>query len=109
MTFTATTNWQEVDGEAKLSTPYAPLVNFNKVEDYTKTDLELKCTYSINEFLDLTFGYLYEDYDFDDQQWSDYNNVVISPFGFDGSYLTGAYAEDDYEVNTGYILATYRF
>jgi MtrB/PioB family decaheme-associated outer membrane protein len=95
-------NYSDVDGKSKFNT--ADLINMSDVEDYTKQDLEVKCTYQFTEALAMTLGYIYEKYQFDDDQWTGYdlNDPSVGT-------LTGAYAEQDYEANIGYLMASYRF
>jgi MtrB/PioB family decaheme-associated outer membrane protein len=102
LTITANWNYAEVDGESKFNT--AALIDMSDVEDYTKEDLEVECTYQFTEALAGTLGYIYEKYRFDDDQWTGYdlNDPSVGP-------LTGAYAEQDYEANIGYLMVSYSF
>ena len=90
-----------VDGEADFNR--ADLVDFNDVDDYTIKTLELKCDYDFSETIDFTVGYIYEKYEFDDDQWDGYAYLPGD------STLSGAYSDQDFENNIGYFLAKYRF
>lgn len=97
---TANWNYADVDGSSKFNT--ADLLNMSDVEDYTKQDLQIEGTYQFTESLALSLGYIYEKYQFDDDQWNDYDYTLVGP-------LTGAYAEQDYEANIAYLTASYSF
>lgn len=103
--FVVSWNHQDVDGEADFSTEGAsPLVDIDEVDDYTKKELELKCICRVAQNLDMTLGYLYEKYKFHDAQFDSY---VFAPNT--STLLSGAYADNDYEANIGYLMASYRF
>jgi hypothetical protein len=90
-----------VDGEADFNR--ADLVDFDDVEDYEIKSFELKCDYDFSETIAFTVGYIYEKYEFDDDQWDGYAYLPGD------STLTGAYSDQDFENNIGYFMAKYRF
>ncbi|MDH3999271.1 MAG: MtrB/PioB family outer membrane beta-barrel protein, partial [Desulfuromonadales bacterium] len=102
LTLSAIWNYADIDGKSKFDVD--ELENLSDVEDYTKQDLELECRYQFTEQLAMTLGYIYEKYRFDDDQWVGYD--LNDP---DVGALTGAYADQDYEANIGYLTASYSF
>lgn len=94
----------DVDGSADFASEGGELVNFDAVDDYTKKELEVDLTYSFTARLSLKLGYIYEKYDFADEQWDGYTLLPNSQ-----TLLTGAYAEEDYEANIAFLEAAYRF
>ena len=62
-----------------------------------------KALYALTENLDLTLGYMYEKMKYDDLQYEGY---TYQP---NGSYLTGAYLDHDYEAHVGYFTVKYNF
>ena len=100
--------YQDSDGEVSFSSPNELLENINQSDDYDLQKLEVKLTYAIRANTDITLGYLYEKYDYDDLQFSDYE--AFTPTGtVPGSYLTGAYYDQDYKANVGYLMVSYNF
>lgn len=76
--------------------------------DYTKNTIDLKAEYAVSKSFDVIVGYLYEKYELDDIQYDDYDYVFGSTTA-NTSYLTGAYADPDYEANVGYLSLRYKF
>lgn len=102
---------QKADGKAKFETdaPLAtPLVDIANYDDMVKKTLNAKAIYKVTRALNLTFGYLYENLEFNDVQYDGYRYVMnntTSP----NTYLTGALSDHDYEAHVGYLLASYKF
>ena len=65
--------------------------------------MELKGTYAIDKSWSMTVGYLYEDFDLSDDQWTGY---VLDP---SGATLSGAYDDPDFDGHTVYVSARYAF
>lgn len=82
---------------------YGALENITEFDDYTKKRLEAKAIYAIDPKLKLTLGYLYEKLKYQDYTFSDYTNIT----GTD--YLSGLYADPNYEANVGYVMVSYGF
>jgi len=94
-------DYSKTDGDVTFNRP--TLLKISNDEDYTKKSLECSCSYQVNKALKLTLGYLYEKYLFSDDQWDGYTYLIP------GGTLSGAYADQDYETNLGYLKATYQF
>jgi MtrB/PioB family decaheme-associated outer membrane protein len=95
--------YQQSDGEVQFANQgVTSLDDIQESDDYRKKLFELKGTYSFTKNIAATLGFLYEKYDYDDLQFHDYNLNVGN------NYLSGAYADHDYEANVGYVLLTYR-
>jgi MtrB/PioB family decaheme-associated outer membrane protein len=96
--------YQDSDGQSDFSSQGATaLEDIDLSDDYKMTTLEAKAVYAFAEKLDFTLGYIYEKYKYEDLQYDGYEYVPS------GSYLTGAYADHDYEANIGYLLVKYGF
>lgn len=95
--------YQKSDGESNFSID-PTLQNIATVADYSKKKLEAKATYSCSEKIGVTVGYLYEKYQYVDLQYENY--AYIAP---GSTYLSGAYAFNDYEANVGYAMLRYSF
>jgi hypothetical protein len=59
--------------------------------------------YTLTERLGLGVGYIYEKSTYEDQQYLEYD------YAPGGTYLSGAYADHDYEVHVGYVTIKYSF
>ncbi len=95
--------YQKSDGESNFSID-GSLENIATVADYDKKKFEAKATYAVNPKLGVTLGYLYEQFDYSDLQYEGYDYTASG-----GSYLSGAYADNNYEANVGYVLFRYGF
>lgn len=77
-------------------------------DDYTKQAVNLKAIYHVAKNLDMTFGYAYEDYTYEDLSTQGYQYLMpntTSPTMF----FTGAYTDSNYRVNTAYLVVGYKF
>lgn len=96
------------DGENSFASEGATLLeNIDKSDDYSRQTLEAKAIYRFSEQLRFALGCLYEKYRYSDAQYdgySAYNSGV-----FNSHYLSGAYADSDYEASVGYLTASYTF
>lgn len=96
--------YQESDGQVDFWTDRAtPLTDIDKSEDYKITTVEAKALYNLAQNLDLVLGYVYEKSEYEDLQYLGYE------YQPPGSYLTGAYADYDYETHLGYLSMKYKF
>ena len=69
-----------------------------------------KVRYKIDKSWDLTVGYLWERYDFNDFAGDNFVNVPVTATGaFNGAVLGGSYPYEDYTVNLGYGTLRYKF
>ena len=105
LVLTAAWNYANVEGEIKFNKLLSGSLpeKLGDVDSYSKNDLELSCKYGFNEKLDIVVGYIYEKYKFEDDQWEGY--TYTSP----PANLTGAYEDQDYEANIGYLKINYIF
>lgn len=104
--FLLSASWDhsDVNGKADFTSGGGGLVGLDEVDDYTKKELAVDLRYSFTARLSLKLGYIYEKYDFADEQWDGYTLLPNSQ-----TILTGAYADDYYEANIGFLEAAYRF
>lgn len=96
--------YQKSDGESTFSSQGTTgLEDIEDSDDYTKKLLEAKAVYLLDDKIDVTLGYAFEKYEYDDLQYEGYDYIAS------GSYLSGAYLDHDYEANIGYLLVGYTF
>jgi MtrB/PioB family decaheme-associated outer membrane protein len=110
----ASYTYQKTEGTVNLESPvfpapFVPLVNVPNVDDVRINTVWLRAVYKATPALDVTVGYAYEKYEFQDTAWDNFTNVVAGGTPNQRSYLTGAYANPDYTANVVYVLFTYRF
>lgn len=99
-------SWQYEDSDGSLdftSLGAATYTNFAEIDDYTKNRLEAKATYAIDPKLKMTLGYMYEKLEYDDYAYNNYTYVSGS------DYVSGLYADPNYEANLGYFMVSYGF
>ena len=88
-----------------------PLVNY--VTDNTKKQtLNLKGDYKVNKQWTGTAGYVWEQYDYADDQMQGYQGYY--PYyqnlgGTNNSWFSGAFANPSYKLQVVYLMATYKF
>jgi len=110
LTFVASWIYEKANGQADFSSQNnlgTPL-NISPYNDYTKQGLNLKAIYKATKNLDLTLGFAYEKFEYKDEQWDGYQNVMTSAVS-PNTYLTGAYNYQNYDVNMLYFMASYKF
>ncbi|WP_167495713.1 MtrB/PioB family outer membrane beta-barrel protein [Desulfosediminicola ganghwensis] len=98
-------DWAESDGKSEFDS--ADIIDTDEVEDFTQHILSLKGTYFIDEAWSVTLGYVYEEWDYSDDQWNNY--VIVVPGSRGDTFLSGAYDDQDYEGHTGYLSVKYKF
>lgn len=101
-------NWeyQQSTGESNFGLDAThTLQDIATVADYSKKLLEAKAVYAVNKQVDVILGFMYEKYIYRDQQYIGYDYTETTG----NSYLSGAYAFQDYENNVGYLLLNYNF
>lgn len=104
--------YERASGEADFSDNIAlsnsantiTLTDIGHYDDYSKKAVNAKVVYKVNLNLDLVAGYAYEKYKYNDASYEGYTLVPTA-----GNYLTGAYADHDYEAHLWFLSATYRF
>ncbi len=100
--------YQNSDGEINFSSPAGDLTDISHSDDYDLQKLQLKLSYALRSNTEVTLGYMFEKYDGDDLQFADYEAFRADGEVF-GSYLTGAYFDDDYRANIAYLMLSYNF
>lgn len=100
-------DYQKNDGEADFTAnpAVAVLEDITAYDDYEQQSFDFNAKYAIKENMSVTVGYAYEKYELDDLGYNDYLDVDTVSF----NYLTGAYADMDYEANIGYVTLSYKF
>lgn len=97
---------------APLSTTPFPLVNIPADDDYTRQTLTAKLNYKISKNLGVSGGYSYERLSYSEGELNNYqnlvfaNNVVTNPAT---GYLTGAFANQNFEAHVGFVKLAYSF
>jgi len=96
--------WEETDGTVDFATNAVnfPVFNIPAYDSFSKVALNLSAVYIIDKAFDVTFGYAYERYKYDDAQLNGYNYTQS------GNYLSGAYAFPNYNANIFYINFKYK-
>lgn len=98
--------YQRSDGSVKFdnSLTGTSLVDIDDSDDYTKKTFEAKAIYAIDPKLALTLGYLYESFDYSDISFANYQFILNN-----SDYYSGAYFDQNYSANVGYVTLTYKF
>jgi MtrB/PioB family decaheme-associated outer membrane protein len=96
--------WEETDGTADFTSNAInfPLFNIPAYDSFNKIALTLSAVYQIDKNFEITTGYAYERYRYDDAQLNGYNYTI------GGNYLSGAYANPQYNANIIYVTLKYR-
>lgn len=102
-TFYDTTIWNLIGVPRNLP------VNIPNWDDYHTYTISFITTYNWSDSLAIRAGYAYSRYIFSDAQTKNYQYVSANGTGSSGAYLTGAYANESYSVNTVLLGMTYRF
>jgi len=105
LSFNVSWQYQKSDGEVNFDNGLTgtSLENIEESDDYTKKTLEAKAIYAIDPKLSMTVGYLYEKFEFSDIAFANYMYIL----GTD--YYSGAYFDQNYEANLGYLMLRYGF
>lgn len=101
--FAASWSYQKSDGEGLFTSSRTPLLDLNDSDNYKLQALEFKAIWKAARQLELVLGYRYEKFEESDTQWDGYVSVSRT------SFLTGAYADEDYNVHIGYLLTRFTF
>lgn len=83
-------------------------IDYANWDDYKKDSLLLKGTYSISPKVDLSGGYAYERYTYNDGAYDNYQNVYQTSATGVG-FLTGANSDPNYTANVVFLNAKYKF
>ena len=84
-------------------------VNVPNVDSYQKYSLRFVTAYNWSDVIVIKAGYIYDRYKYSDAQLNGYKYVVTPPGLATTGYLTGAYANPSYSVNTVFLSMTYQF
>jgi MtrB/PioB family decaheme-associated outer membrane protein len=84
-------------------------VSSPNVDSYQKYTLKFIASYNCSEALTIKAGYVYDRYIYSDAQLNDYRLMLNNLATSSNAYLTGAYANPPYSVNTVFLGFTYRF
>ena len=114
LSFGAGYRYESANGSDDFSTSYlgkiytsgasAFATNITSLDDYTKHSVNASLKYTINKHMNMELGYLYEHLKYSDDAL---NNYLYIPQG--GVYLTGAYANPNYDANVVYTKLSYKF
>ncbi|MCE9639804.1 MAG: MtrB/PioB family outer membrane beta-barrel protein [Betaproteobacteria bacterium] len=85
----------------------ASLLPLPSLDNTRKFTLNLRSVYQFNKEIELTGGFAYEKYRFDDAAYDGYRNTLGA--GLTRSYLSGAFAFQNYTASMLYLLGKYKF
>jgi len=89
-----------------------PLVNIPADDDYTRQTLSAKLNYKFNKNLGLSGGYSYERLAYSEGELNNYQNLVYAGAAVTNpaqGYLTGAFANQNFEAHIGFVKLAYSF
>lgn len=89
-----------------INPPAAPIQNFDNMQKFS---LNLKGTYALTKQVDIAAGYAFEKYKYSDIALDGYQYVIPSTPATQNSYLSGAYAFPNYNLNLFYLTGTLKF
>jgi hypothetical protein len=102
--------YQKSNGKVKFDNSFTGdtvtgrfLVDIPDSDDYSKRTFEAKAIYEIDPKFFVTVGYMYESYKYSDIAFTDYQYILGS------DYYSGAYYDQDYTANVGYVTLGYKF
>lgn len=85
-------------------------INVGALDDYIKHTITTKLTYTISKAASIDFGYQYEHLKYSDDAWNGYQLIPINTNGTNSTnYLSGAYANPNYDASVVYTKLTYKF
>ena len=108
--FATSWTYEKANGKADFASQnnYGTPLNIDQYDDYKKQAFNAKAVYKAAKNMDVTLGYAYESYKYQDAQYDGYQYVMnntTSP----NTYLTGAYANPNYNANIVYLTVAYKF
>lgn len=91
--------------------PPVPTQSVGALDNFIRQTLTVKFGYHVTKQLLMDFGYMYERLKYEDDAWSGYQlaNVGGAGGGGPGVFLTGAYANPNYEAHLGFVKFAYKF
>jgi MtrB/PioB family decaheme-associated outer membrane protein len=88
-------------------TPSDPfLQNVSALDDFVRKTITAKFGYHVTKQLLVDFGYMFENLKYDDDAWKNYS--IPNAFA-NGTFLTGAYANPNYQAHVGFLKLGYNF
>jgi len=84
-------------------------IDIANLDNYTLNYFLVKATYNPIKSLSLSLGYAHEKYIYNDAQYNGYQYIPTSSMGGTLGYLTGAYANQNYQANIYFASASYLF
>ncbi|MDA8165834.1 MAG: MtrB/PioB family outer membrane beta-barrel protein, partial [Desulfobacteraceae bacterium] len=102
----AALSWRQdrSDGEVDFTTQGpTPLIDIGNSDDYDLKLLEATLIYALAPKTDITLGYIYERFKYNDLKLDNYQYTPAQ------AYLSGVYTDLDYNANIGYLLLSYKF
>jgi MtrB/PioB family decaheme-associated outer membrane protein len=78
-------------------------IDLDNWDDYTLKSYKLQLTYNATVHWTFSAGYIFEKYNYDDDQ---YNGYIYKP---GSTVLSGAYADPDYRADMGFLTVRYKF
>jgi hypothetical protein len=102
-------SYSDVDGVIDFFTPAVATAEFPIVDETKLHILKTKFIYTIGHGLSLTFGYLWERFDYEDFNTEGFTNIPVDSGGnYNGAYLMGSLWEG-YNAHVVYLKTAYRF
>ncbi len=95
--------------QAPANTRTQDNIDIGNLDNYSLTYYLAKVTYNPIKSLALSLGWAYEKYNYDDAQLNGYQYVARSSTGAILSFLTGAYANQNYRANVWFLSGSYLF
>jgi hypothetical protein len=101
--------WSRTDGSADIVSQnnFGNPLPISAYDTTSKVSFNIKGIYRYTRNWELTGGYAYEQFRYNDLEYNDYQYVI--PAGASTSYLSGAYAFPNYNTNIFYAVVNYRF
>jgi hypothetical protein len=98
--------YESANGSNDFKTNYSGVtpVNINALDDYTKHTINAKLTYYFTPNASVDLGYLYEHLKYSDDAYTGYNLIPAA-----GQYLSGAYANPNYDASVIYTKLSFKF
>lgn len=86
-------------------------VNIPNMDSYQQYSLRFVTAYNWSAAIVIKAGYVYQRYNYSDAQFNGYQYIVTLPTAGSPTtgYLSGAYANPSYSVNTVFLAVTYQF
>lgn len=104
--------YESANGSNDFTTNVAGVsfMNVTELDDYIKHTLNAKLTYNFTKDIALELGYLYEHLKYSDDGWNGYQYIPINTNGTNSTnYLSGAYANSNYDASLVYTKLNFKF